>query len=224
MKNLKIVIVLFTILFNFQLHSQTENLAVVSSDKMNVFYTGIDNPVTIALQGITSDKIKVSINNGTITGSNGKYIVKVDTGSEAIIKVTAETKPGETKKAGSGIFKVKRIPDPAACIGNYCKSNLFISKEELVKNTEVSVSSDLPFELKFEVISFTVTFKVKTATQDYDLLEMNVTGNKFNQNAIDRINKMENGGNLYIENIKAKTPDGTVRTLSSIDITITEKK
>jgi hypothetical protein len=62
----KIFAILFTIFFNYQLNSQNENSVVVSADKMNILYIGIDNPVSIAASGIPSDKLKVSSSNGTI--------------------------------------------------------------------------------------------------------------------------------------------------------------
>jgi hypothetical protein len=39
-------------LFSFSINAQT---VVVATDKMNVFYTGVDNPVAIAVEGIYSD-------------------------------------------------------------------------------------------------------------------------------------------------------------------------
>jgi len=48
-KTTKVIVILFAIFFNIKLFAQTENLAVVSADKMNVLYIGIDNPVSIAV-------------------------------------------------------------------------------------------------------------------------------------------------------------------------------
>jgi len=217
-KTTKVIVILFAIFFNIKLFAQTENLAVVSADKMNVLYIGIDNPVSIAVQGITGDKIKASISNGTITGNNGKYIVSVNEGYESVIEVSAEITPGEIKNIGSYAFRIKRIPFPSASIGGiYCNNNLYLNKEDLLKNPQVSVSNNLPFEYEFHVLSYKFTYKT-----DGDLISKAVIGNKFSTEIIDAINKMEVGNKIVIEDIKAVGPDGTVRMLSSFMIILAE--
>lgn len=51
--------------------------AVVSADKMNVFYVGIDNPFSIAVPGYNSNDLIVTCNKGSIKGSNSKYIYHI---------------------------------------------------------------------------------------------------------------------------------------------------
>jgi hypothetical protein len=210
----KIIVILCSIIFNFQLNSQTENSVVVSADKMNILYVGIENPVSIAASGISSDKLKVIISNGTISGSNGKYIVQPIGGSESIIEVSAEVKPGYIKKVGSVVFKNKRIPDPSPCIGNYCNTSLYITKEELLKSTIVNVSLNMPFEIKFEIVSFVFSY----LGENKNKVDIPVSGNRFTQDIINSINKMNDGGELFIENIKVKFSDGSFRNLSPIEI------
>lgn len=221
------LVLISALMFNAQLYAQTENSAVVSADKMNVLYIGIDNPVSIAVPGISSDKLKVSINNGTITGSNGKYIVKVDNIAETTIEVSAEIKPGEIKKVGSSAYRVKRIPNPTPVIGNLSNNpqGLFISKAELLKNPEVTVSLNLPFDLKFEVVTFTLTYSVDNANgKGKDLISFVANGSKFTPVMIDAINKLPKDSKIYIEDIKVKGPDGSIRSLSPIIIKLTEKE
>ena len=210
----KMIVILIAIFLNFQLYSQTENSVVVSADKMNILYVGIENPVSIAASGISSDKLKVITSNGTISGSNGKYIVQPVSGSESIIEVLAEIKPGEIKKVGSVVFKNKRIPDPSPCIGNYCNTSLYITKEELLKNTNVNVFINVPFEIKFEIVSFVFSY----IGENKNKVDLTVTGNKFNQDIINSIDKMNDGSELSIEDIKVKFSDGSVRILSPIEI------
>jgi gliding motility-associated protein GldM len=210
----KMIVILIAIFLNFQLYSQIENSVVVSADKMNILYIGIDNPVSVAALGIASDKLKVSISNGNITGSNGKYIVQPLGGSESIIDVSAEVKPGDIKKVGSVVFKNKRIPDPSPCIGNYCNTSLYITKEELLKSTIVNVSLNMPFEIKFEIVSFVFSY----LGENKNKVDIPVSGNRFTQDIINSINKMNDGGELFIENIKVKFSDGSFRNLSPIEI------
>jgi hypothetical protein len=210
----KMIVILIAIFLNFQLYSQTENSVVVSADKMNILYVGIENPISIAASGISSDKLNVIINNGTISGSNGKYIVQPIGGSESIIEVSAEVKQGDFKKVGTVVFKNKRIPDPSPCIGNYCNTSLYITKEELLKSTIVNVSLNMPFEIKFEIVSFVFSY----LGENKNKVDIPVSGNRFTQDIINSINKMNDGGELFIDNIKVKFPDGSFRNLSPIEI------
>jgi len=219
----RLLVLISALLFNINLFAQAENAAVVSADNMNVLYIGIDNPVSIAVPGIPNDKLKVTISNGIITGSDGKYIVNVHNVAETIIEVSAEIKPGEIKKFGTSTFRVKRMPNPTPVIGNTINNNgrAIMSKEELLKNPEVTVSMNLPFDLKFEVVSFTLTYSVDRGTEK-DLVSLTANGNKFTQGMIDAINKLPKDSKIYIEEIYVNGPDGVVRQLPSIAIKLME--
>jgi gliding motility-associated protein GldM len=213
-------LVIFTLMITIQCYSQTEKSAVISADKMNVFYQGVENPISVAVPGITSDKIRVSINNGSITGSNGQYIVNISRGDEAIIDVLTEIKPGENQKIGSYLFRVLRVPVPSVTLGNFTPGNqcINLSKNELIKNAELKISWNLPLELKFEVTSFSFVY-----IKDGDVLSIRNTGNKFSNEIQKIINTMKAGDKIFIEDINVLGPDGT-RTLPEIHIQLTDKE
>lgn len=91
--------------------------AVVSPDKMNVLYIGVDNPVSVSAAGIPVEKIRVNINGGTISGSNGKFNVRVTNPGTAKISVSTDLGQGGTQILSTTEFRVKRIPDPVAHFG-----------------------------------------------------------------------------------------------------------
>ena len=106
-----------TLMSNGLVLAQDSLAAVVAADKLNVLFVGINNPVSIAVPGIASDKIGVKISRGTITGKNGKYVVFVDTVGEVAIEITAEESPGITRKVGDAGFRVGRQAQIRHCIG-----------------------------------------------------------------------------------------------------------
>jgi len=84
-----------------------ETSATVSADKMNVFYIGVDNPISVSVAGVSSNAVKVNCSGPgcNLKGGKGKYVVNV-------------SRPGDVKinVAGGGLsksadFRVKRIPD-----------------------------------------------------------------------------------------------------------------
>ena len=117
--------------------------------------------------------------------------------------MAAEINPGEVKVISESKFRVKRIPEPVACIGNKCDPDFLISKAELLKNPEIGVLLNVPFELKFEVVSFTMTLAFNKT-----IITEQTTGNKFSQKMIDIINGMTEGHKFFIEDIKVVGPDG----------------
>ena len=66
--------------------------AAVMLDKMNVFYIGVDNPVTIG-SPTGWDKTNVNMTGGVITGTGSKRSVRVTGGATASINVVADGKP-----------------------------------------------------------------------------------------------------------------------------------
>jgi hypothetical protein len=96
----------------YQFNAQTQSDLVISADNMNIFYIGIENPVSIAVPGIQSENLKVSIDEGIITGSNGKYTVLVSKPGEVIISVYIKSGVDKYEKYGTKSFRVKRIPSP----------------------------------------------------------------------------------------------------------------
>ncbi|MEI9934184.1 MAG: hypothetical protein WDM71_04895 [Ferruginibacter sp.] len=66
--------------------------AAVMLDKMNVFYIGVDNPVTIG-SPTGWDKTNVTMTGGSIEGSGSKRVVHVTSVGNATINVIADGKP-----------------------------------------------------------------------------------------------------------------------------------
>lgn len=214
----KMIVIFLAIQFNYQLFAQTNNLAVISADRIKVLYIGIDNPISIAVPGITSDKIKVSITNGIITGENGKYIVKVNKAKESIIDVKAEITPGEFKKVGSDTFAIRYIPDPKLCLGNYCDDTFFMSKEEFLENPEFKAEIGLPFDVKYDIVSYTFTYQINDVATT-----IKVNGKKITPEIIDIIKNQKDNNKVIFEDIIAKGPDGGLRKLNSIIVTLRPK-
>ena len=66
--------------------------SAVMLDKMNVFYIGVDNPVSIS-SGTGWDKTNVTMTGGTLNKvGTGKYNVRVTTPGKASITVIADRK------------------------------------------------------------------------------------------------------------------------------------
>lgn len=79
---------------------------------MNVFYRGVDNPVSISVAGYSATNISPNMTNGTLSKDKDGYIVRPGAGQDAVVGVTV-TNPDGTKKTMPGVeFRVKNVPNP----------------------------------------------------------------------------------------------------------------
>ena len=186
--------------------------ATVSADKMNVFYIGVDNPVTISVPGVPNDKVRPSMSAGTLTPKGqGQYIVKVTTIGETTVNVAAEI-GGKLQSMGSKKFRVKRVPDPVAYIGGV-KSGT-INKNVLAASKIIVAKLDnFDFELTFIVTSYTFLINIKG-----DIIPTPGAGNMLTADMLKKISSASAGTRIYLEDIKAKGPDGVPRSLSPINL------
>jgi gliding motility-associated protein GldM len=187
--------------------------ATISLTKMNVFYIGVPNPVSISVPGVANDKVRVGISGGggTITKTgNGMYEVKVSTVGTCKVTCSAEM-GGSTRSMGGMEFRVKKVPDPVGYIGGV-KSGL-IGKGVLAASCIIPKMENFDFDLNFRIVSFSLTMNMQG-----DLVTKTASGNCLSQEMKNMVDRAGRGQKIYIEDIKAVGPDGTTRTLSLIHI------
>lgn len=188
----------------------------VAATKMNVFYIGVDNPVSISVPGIADANLKPSISTGTLTRDpEGKdWIVKVPQGQpKAIISVEALYQ-GETVPMGSKEFRVRRVPDPRAEIAGQVEGP--IDKNTLLAaGAIIPVMKDFEFDLYFEVKSFRLTTIIGG-----DGISKRANNNRLSDEMISMIKSARSGQKFFFENITAEGPDKTPRSLNPITLEI----
>lgn len=215
MKKSIILLSLSIILFSgMSCFSQTPMFSV-SPEKMNVLYIGVDNPLAIAVAGIPADKVTATISEGTITGSMGKFIARVSKPGEVTVTVSSGDKVIGTSK-----FRVKRVPDPVCYVGGK-KGDFIISKAELTAIEGVDVKlENFDYDLKFDVVSFDITANTesKDAKGQYNLASETSNSNRLSDGQKRLIKLVVD--KIYIENVKVKGPDGTIRSISGVTLTI----
>ena len=70
------------------------NSAVISADKMNVVYRGVDNPITISIPGIIDSKVRASA-PGLKRVRGSKYMLSPQKGREVKINVSGTLPEGK---------------------------------------------------------------------------------------------------------------------------------
>ncbi len=182
--------------------------AVVSPDKMNVFYVGVPNPVSVSAPGIPKESLVVTISGGSISGSNGKYTVNVSSpGTTAKVNVAANI-GGRVQNIGSSDFRVKRIPDPKAKFSGKTGGSLssVIIKSQ---NSIFAILEQFDFDAKFNVTRFSLVIARPRA----DVVVLQTTGNSFSAQMRAAVAAVTPGTRVIFDDIVAVGPDGTQRQL-----------
>ncbi len=185
---------------------------IVSPTKMNVFYIGVNNPVDVSVAGVPADKVIASISSGnSIKKRKGSsYIVRVRRPGKIYVSASAKFDDGTTKNMGKKLFRVKRVPDPVAKVAN--KKGGLIQKNILLAQQGVKADlENFDFDLKFRVVGFSVSATIRGYEE-----EEKARGPRFTTRQRELMKKIGSGRKIYIENIKAKGPDGSIRDLATI--------
>jgi len=162
----KLFLVLFLIILigNRAVSQNTNNVVAISLNKMNVVYAGIDNPLTIAIAGIPSDKIVVTADKGTLSGNNGNYILslpylKNDTVKNITITIYFKSPDGNQNEIAKRVLRVKQVPKPEVYFGEK-KDGDKITKDELnaTDSIKVQMKDFVIDELQYTVKRYKLIF------------------------------------------------------------------
>ncbi len=181
--------------------------ANVSADKMNVFYIGVDNPVSVTVAGASSNEIKATGSGCTLKGSGGKYIVTAGKPGDATINVSGGGLPSTPFK-----FRVKRIPDPVARLGKSQGGGMGTG-EFKAQGGVGSFLDNFDFDAKCKTQGYTLTYVAKRQ----DPVESVNPGPRYNDKSARLVKNAKPGDIYYFDNVKARCPgDKAGRPINSM--------
>ncbi|MCB9045642.1 MAG: gliding motility protein GldM [Chitinophagales bacterium] len=191
--------------------------ASIQLDKMNVFYIGVDNPITVSAAGYSLQDISVNIDGADVTANSqegiGHYIVKATKPGNVMANINAKT-DGGVKKVGAMEVRVKYIPDPVAEVGG--KSNGAMPSSTLKAQIGiVAALKNFDFDTRFVVTSYEMSMIPKRGELQGPFTEASPYLNK-NKDIIELIKRARPGDRVFFDDIRAKGPDGRVRKLNAI--------
>ncbi len=182
--------------------------AVISADKMNVVYRGVENPITIAIPGLSDDKVTASA-AGLTKVSGSKYVMRPGSGREVTITASGTTPDGVTVSSKVP-FRIKDIPRPTGTVrgedGN--GGAVRIERQGLEIASIGAVLQDFDFDLNLSVTGF--SFKVPGQPT------VTVQGDKLNPQAKQALQRAPRGSVVQIIDIKATIVGNSSYTLPRI--------
>ena len=194
---------------------------VVSPTAMNVFYMGVDNPVSISVPGLAAENIVATVTGGNqlVKNGNGTYTMKIQKNSpmDVDVNVSAKMSNGETKSMGRMNFRVKRLPKPYARYGEITTSGR-MTVAQIQAQLGLVVAYDPSF--LFNIVATTKSFDI-VLIQGRDVFMQHQDGTgKFNDETERFMHKAKRGDRLIFENIKAKDVNDVVHDLSPVSIIV----
>ncbi len=184
--------------------------------KMNVFYIGVENPLAISSPGLAASRIHPSITAGRLYKKDGNWAVMIKKkvpGNKVTISATAEI-DNRRMLLGKAKFRLKRVPSPIAEVAG-------LTNGKIDKNTLLAAGAIIPsmkdfvFDLYFVITSYTFATIVNG-----DWVPKNVNGNRFTPEVLSILRKSARKQKIFFQNIQAKGPDGTLRSLNPISLEI----
>jgi hypothetical protein len=203
-----LAITLLTTSFN----TNAQTYVSVAPSKMNVFYIGVDNPITVAASAAADNKVTVSIagGGGKITKLKpGMYNVHVTTVTdECLVNVFADG-----KIVGTSTFRVRPMPAPQPILGWFPSGSKIaadVFKRQVGLATQIE---NFPFETHFDIVSYTISVD----TDKKDVKSADCLSGVFCEQAKQLIEENVKADRIVtFDKIVAKGPDGTTRRLPSL--------
>jgi len=184
--------------------------------KMNVFYRGVDNPVSISASGKADSQLDIRISEGKIVRTDTGWIVNdlPAAAYETTISVYADDEGGK-KFMGDQLFRVKSLPDPLAKVVGLKDGK--ISKKVLLKNPFLicQMPDYVDFKYDFKVMSF----QMIVPTQGREVKTEKSESMMFTDKMKSLISSLNSDDIVIFQDIKVKSPEGS-RKIESINITL----
>jgi gliding motility-associated protein GldM len=199
-----------------------EPSATISADMMNVFYAGINNPVSVSVPGVAAGDVEISISNAKfVRTSKGWNVTPIQVGVVSKVTVTALF-DGKKTVVGSKDFRVKPLPPPLAKLaftdaknqpfkGGKIRKNILITAKRVIAELD-----DADLDVEYKVLSFSLNYNDSMGNT---LVEA-TTGSELTSKQLGIFKNLTPGKTVYITNVQAEGPDKIKRRLPPLDIAL----
>ena len=165
-------------------------LGVISVDKLNIVYRGIQNPISIAVPNAKS----YTVSGLCVKQENGKYYISPGQGNEVIVTLEIILED-DSKVVEEHVFRIKNIPSPLGKINNRnCKDCIVLMKLSELENAEITVYlEDFIFDFKPQVSSFSIMLPNNKS--------IDIEGNTIDTDTYNKLKKLKKGSIFTIQKI-----------------------
>ncbi|MCB9306322.1 MAG: gliding motility protein GldM [Lewinellaceae bacterium] len=180
----------------------------VSLDKMNVFYIGVENPVSVSAAGVSSNDVRVTGSGVNVANKGGgHYIITATTPGEATLTVAGGGASSTFK------YRVKRIPDPIPLLGARHRGGSMGNGEFKAQGGIAAILENFDFDAKCDIVGFEATYLPKRQ----DPIGRPNGGARWNSEVADLVSKAKPGDSYFFDDIKCRCPgDPAARNIGGL--------
>ena len=194
--------VVFILAFAIAVYQASSQNFAIGLDRMNIFYIGVGNPLTIAVEGYSLKDIIVKVDNGKVSKDYSSYIYTAGKPGKATITLYVKVN-GKLKKIGSNDFRVKNFPYPIFKIGSGRDK---MPKVEIANQLYVRAELEgFDIDAHYTIDSFTVCIVSSDTCQFTSRLNI---GNKLSDEIRNDFQKLKQNDIVIFKNILFKLPSG----------------
>lgn len=182
----------------------------VAAENMNIFYAGVNNPVSVSAAGFSPTQLRVTVTGcgSAITkDASGNYQVTAKTTGTCLVTVSANTAEGYKQQGPPKLFRVKGIPPPVLKVANVlATSNLEFTRNQILAIGGIGAESPgFMFPVNMTVKSFVLGVFERGSYVPYPCTNSNLS-----TSAKDALTRIRPGQKVYIDDIKVQTPTGLI--------------
>jgi hypothetical protein len=165
-------------------------IGVISVDKLNVVYRGIQNPISVAVPNAKSFKAS----GLGVTFSNGHYFISPGQGNEVIVTLEIILED-YSKVIEEHVFRIKTITSIQGRINNRNCENCTVNiKSSELKDAKITVYlEDFIFDFKPQVSSFSIILPNNKS--------IDIVGNTIDIDTYNQLKKLKKGSIFRIQKI-----------------------
>jgi len=184
------------------------NAAVISADKMNVVYRGVENPMTVSIPGIPDNKVSAS-GEGLSKVSGSKYVMRPGGGREVAISARGTLPDGQAVNTTS-TFRIKDIPRPTGTIRGEDGNGgcVRMQRQGLEIASVGAILPDFDFDINLDVTGF----KFKVSGQPTVV----ISGRRLNEQAKSALRRAKRGETVQIFDVTANIANNSGYKLKKI--------
>ncbi len=185
---------------------------VAAPTTMNILYRGLDNPVNVAVPGISCADLEISTSSGRIKGEGCDYIIVP--GKENVLELYAHWHNKGHVDSSSVIFRVRTIPPPTPYFAGLSAEDdsLSVSAARVAQGVVARVEG-LGFDLRVDIIGYRLILSRGCVV----LFDDKSNEAKATEAMFEALKTSQKGDLLVIKEIRAKWPDGNISQLEKLE-------
>jgi hypothetical protein len=183
----------------------------ISADKMNILYIGIDNPITVSVNGLSNDRIIVDLDGerDKLTKIDfDRYFISLYNSVRSRTLTVKGIMPGnKIEKLGEMKFSVREIIHPEVSFGYSNETELYLTQIQWISNVVARIDDGFPIEgIQFFVTGYTM---IICHTNGGNYIE-EVNSNKITEGIRKEFMTLKPGDYITAANVKVSGPEGNL--------------